>query len=311
MKQLKEDRKKLVELLPDIFKQIYEIVEIQRIADIYLDDANDKAKNTLDNEFVETADDLLQRHEKIVGLKDDQDSVENKKKKIIAAINIDGSLTKAWLKKQVDIRCGAGKYQIIEVDRKSYLYIATDFDRYSQAVSFCDWLNNVIPMNVKFVHDNFHRKYVSYRTEYCGTKPYPGTLGSIAKYKIVYYVNVKKSKYRVEELNDQQCGTVNGTGTAGSSIRESISIKKDDSAEIYDVSRLNGNTCEGTCGSVTYGHVAVSGTDENVIVLDVKHCGTDSDLAIMNKTQNRVLYAAKVTSNCVDVSRCGVNYCGQ
>lgn len=309
MKQLKENRKRLVELLPDIFKQIYEIVEIQRIADEYLDEANEKLKTVLDNEFIDTSNELLGRYEKIAGLNSDQEDTEERKKRIIAAVNIDGSCTKSWFKKQLDIRCGIDNYQIVENDEKSYVYIATDFDKYAQAVEFCNWLDKVMPMNVKVLHDNFHRLYKFYRVDYCGTKPYEGTLGSIANCRIVYFNKIVKSKYRVTESNDgHECGTVNGTGTSGSMQSASVKINREYKIKTLEAKRLNRNECEGTCGSIANCSIDAS-VDIRNVVQSVKYAGDESTTSMKN--ENKVFAIARTASRSVTVAHCGVNYCGQ
>lgn len=141
---------KLVEYLPEVIKNIPEMVEIMRVVDIeflwkmiakILDDG---FVYTLDSEGCRRWEGMLQIRAK------DTDTLEERRLRILTALAGDTPYTMRSLERMLETICGKGNYTISYADDEYTLDVGIALESKSQYNYVVEYIKRIIPANIIF-----------------------------------------------------------------------------------------------------------------------------------------------------------------
>ena len=154
--KLREDREKLISLLPDFLKQILEIRLIQQIADGQIELINEAGGKAVDSAFIEDADEeAVARYESIFGIANDQDmTLEDRRKRLMVKTGEPDAITHDYLEKNLSVICDDEGFAIKSDDENNHLDFTTHVEGYNMLRYIEDWLDDVLPVSIYYTLSN-------------------------------------------------------------------------------------------------------------------------------------------------------------
>lgn len=118
---------RIMQYLPEYYREIKEIVEIDRTESTELNDLETAIQRALNDQFVMTASAAaVKRREQMLGIQADPttETLEFRKKRLINRYSTKPPFTRRYLQQQLDALVGRGM-TIVSVDAKNFLLLVT------------------------------------------------------------------------------------------------------------------------------------------------------------------------------------------
>lgn len=118
---------RMMQHLPNFYKEIQDFRELDQTASIELDILNEAIEQLFNNQFVLTSDEnAVKRREKILGIQANPvtESLDFRKKRILNRFQTKPPFTKQYLQERLDFLVGKGR-AVVEVNPKTFIFTVT------------------------------------------------------------------------------------------------------------------------------------------------------------------------------------------
>lgn len=146
---------RILEYLPDFYRQILDYRELDKTESIELDSMNAAIEQLFNDQFVmSSSEEAIKRREKILGIQSDpKETLDFRKKRILNRYQTKPPFTIRFLQQQLDFLVGKGKTRIHVDVQKFILTVTTNIE---DAIVFKEvqyTVNQVKPANLLYQHN--------------------------------------------------------------------------------------------------------------------------------------------------------------
>lgn len=149
------------ELLPEILKPVKDFKALCNDYAVELEKLYKIVKETLDNQFVETASEsTIQKFEKRFGIvPNGTDTLDERKFRVLARLSDSPPYTDKYLEARLDALCGKGLWRSHKDYTEYTLVIEVSLDSVANTETVINNVKNIIPANLNLVVRNYRSRH--------------------------------------------------------------------------------------------------------------------------------------------------------
>ena len=151
----------LLNLLPEIYKPIYDFRAIANGSCEEVEPLYNGVKAILDNTFINTASDsILAKWEKHLGITPNAtDTLDERRFRILAKLNDSPPYTDAYLEKRLDELCGKDCWRVLKDYDQYQLVVQISASSATNNATVADVVRKIIPANMTLVVQDFRTRH--------------------------------------------------------------------------------------------------------------------------------------------------------
>lgn len=158
--------------IPEILKEIPQIVELYSITDKYIAKLEDDIQDVADDNYLDSLTEHgIKRREKILGIVPDaREDLESRRLRVMVewtAVAARQPFSFRWLNEK--IKSFTDSYELSRDTVNEILHVKTHFDQFGGYEVFAKWLDNVVPENMIINTSNTIDESASGTSTICGT----------------------------------------------------------------------------------------------------------------------------------------------
>lgn len=293
--------------IPEILKEIPQIVELYKLTDEFISKLEDDAGAVADDAMIDTSTDYgLARREKILGItantSDDEDARRMRIKSEWTAAVVNEPVSRKFIEQKIRSFFDDKSASISINYETMQLEISIHDKNIKKAQILCEYINKYLPVNMWYTCDDSIYSIVIYSIQRCGVRPIRACIGISKDVQVEIRKSITEDTYVIK--NYDVCGKSDIGAISARSEKACVEVENSKEEIRYRIEKKE--KCGENANTGRYERKAVT-VDKNVkaIATNIGKVTGSQGCGIKSNISSK----ASVLSETVNLRNCGIYRC--